>query len=368
MDATPTSPTVAEHCSERQEEQRSAEARVVDAAGDERTQPLPADLQVALWARCLHDGAPGLVEVAAGRRAEDGALRMRSRSDRGRYPPAGDQAALVRLAREHRERGDEVFCTPLTRGHPLPGRAGKVTRGAVCWVDIDEPEGVERLRRFPHRPHLVVWSGSGGAHAYWRLASNVSAEEVEALNRKLCGPLLSDLASTDRARIMRLPGTYNAKAGRPCVVAYLDLARPAFAAEELGAGFDDPDPPPPPPDAGSLRRRVERLRTDGAKSVPPPEYFRLLAGVGAPDGGGLIPCPLPGHEEEIASCMVYAEANQGWTCFGCGRGGTIYDLASLVQGGPSGRALRGEEFNLARRFVRERLGGRATWLSRRSEA
>nr|MBA2257175.1 hypothetical protein [Thermoleophilaceae bacterium] len=275
------------------------------------------------------------------------------------YPPAGDQAALVRLARTHRERGDEVFCTPLTRGHPLPGRAGKVTRGAVCWVDIDEPEGVERLRRFPHLPHLVVRSGSGGAHAYWRLASNVAAEGVEALNRNLCGPLLGDLASTDRARIMRLPGTHNAKAGRPCLIAYLDLARPGFAVEELGAGLEDPDPPPPPPDPGSVRHRAERLRADGADSVSPPEYFRILAGVDAPDGGGLIPCPLPDHEEQIASCMVYPEADQGWTCFGCGRGGTIYDLASLVDGGPSGRTLRGEEFRRARAMVRGRFQARS---------
>jgi hypothetical protein len=47
-----------------------------------------------------------------------------------------------------------------------------------------------------------------------------------------------------------------------------------------------------------------------------------------------VRCPLPDHA--YASCQVYAEAEQGWWCFGCARGGHIYDLASLLLGGPWG--------------------------------
>lgn len=50
--------------------------------------------------------------------------------------------------------------------------------------------------------------------------------------------------------------------------------------------------------------------------------------------------------------MVWAEPERGWWCFGCGRGGGIYDLGSLLAGGPCGAALQGEEF----RRVREGLG------------
>jgi hypothetical protein len=62
-------------------------------------------------------------------------------------------------------------------------------------------------------------------------------------------------------------------------------------------------------------------------------------------------CPLPDHDDAYASCQVYAEAEQGWWCFGCQRGGRIYDLASLLAGGAWGRDLRGEAFKVTRELV-----------------
>jgi signal transduction histidine kinase len=59
-----------------------------------------------------------------------------------------------------------------------------------------------------------------------------------------------------------------------------------------------------------------------------------------------VACPLPDHDDAYAyayaSCQVYAEAEQGWWCFGCQRG-RIYDLASLLSGGAWGRELRGRD-------------------------
>jgi hypothetical protein len=46
----------------------------------------------------------------------------------------------------------------------------------------------------------------------------------------------------------------------------------------------------------------------------------------------------------------------GWCCFGCQRGGRIYDLASLLAGGAWGRDLRGEAFRSARELVAAALG------------
>src|SRR5215218_9759776 len=149
------------------------------ADGARRAEPLTPGEHVALYARCLHEGQPGLVELAAGRRTREGKLRMRRRDDPARYPRAGDQAALVALARAHVAAGEEVFCTPLTRAVARPGSA-PVQSGQAAWVDLDEREALERLRAFAHRPHLVVWSGSGGAHAYWRLAGRVPGEQIEA--------------------------------------------------------------------------------------------------------------------------------------------------------------------------------------------
>lgn len=97
--------------------------------------------------------------------------------------------------------------------------------------------------------------------------------------------------------------------------------------------------------AGRQRLRSEgRLRDDGfglqrerLLSIPPPEYFLALADR-EPLGNHKVECPL--HEERTRSCHVYPAAEKGWHCFGCGRGGTIYDLA----GGLWGLPLRGRPF------------------------
>jgi len=67
-----------------------------------------------------------------------------------------------------------------------------------------------------------------------------------------------------------------------------------------------------------------------------------------------VRCPF--HEESIPSCFVYGEVGRGWWSYCCGVGGGPYDLASLLGGGPSGRALRGAVFGHARRQLGRALG------------
>ena len=71
----------------------------------------------------------------------------------------------------------------------------------------------------------------------------------------------------------------------------------------------------------------------------------MFARVDVPVGGRVS---LPASH---ASCHVFAEAERGWWCFLCARGGRIYDLASLLEGGAWGRDLRGEAFWQLRRIV-----------------
>jgi hypothetical protein len=85
---------------------------------------------------------------------------------------------------------------------------------------------------------------------------------------------------------------------------------------------------------------------------------RVLATCGLPDGGGIVRCPLPSDDDAYASCQVYADAEQGWWCFGCVRGGRIYDLASLLTGGAWGASLRGEAFCSVREMVAATVRGR----------
>jgi hypothetical protein len=325
----------------------ASELRYADGA--RRAEPLTPDQQVALYARCLHEGQPGLVEVAAGQRKPDGCMRMRRRDDPGHYPAAGDQAALAALVRRHRAAGEEVFATPLTRREPRPG-ASAVDAGQVVWIDIDDPTSLDELRAFAHRPHLVVWSGSGGAHAYWRLADRVCAETIEDANRRLCHALGGDPSSTDRARLMRLPGTVNHKAGAWSRIAWLDLASPGVGVDSLIANLEDPTPP----SGGRAALRSTPIHHDDELArVPPPEYFRALTGLDVPDRGGYVLCPV--HDERTPSCRVWPDPDQGWHCFGCRHGGSVYDLASLLDGGPHGAALRGEDFKRVKQHVRERL-------------
>jgi hypothetical protein len=81
--------------------------------------------------------------------------------------------------------------------------------------------------------------------------------------------------------------------------------------DQVRRAIVDPEPP-----------RPVRVRANGPPAIEeldlidPPSYFRALAGVEVADGG-MIPCPLPDHEDSHASCQVFEEAARGWWCYGC---------------------------------------------------
>ena len=72
--------------------------------------------------------------------------------------------------------------------------------------------------------------------------------------------------------------------------------------------------------------------------------------------GGLVLCPA--HDEQHPSCSVGVSSDHGWKCHAgsCGAGGAIYDLASVLLGGPWGPQLRGEAFKRARAYVIDVFG------------
>ena len=39
-------------------------------------------------------------------------------------------------------------------------------------------------------------------------------------------------------------------------------------------------------------------------------------------------CPF--HTDTTPSLHAYEEPDRGWYCYGCGRGGSVYDLAALL--------------------------------------
>jgi hypothetical protein len=51
-----------------------------------------------------------------------------------------------------------------------------------------------------------------------------------------------------------------------------------------------------------------------------------------------VSCPF--HTDATPSLHVYPEPGRGWYCYGCGRGGSVYDLAALLWSiSPSGRGF-----------------------------
>lgn len=71
--------------------------------------------------------------------------------------------------------------------------------------------------------------------------------------------------------------------------------------------------------------------------IPAAMYVEALTGIEVPKRGGAIRCPLPDHDDHSPSFAVFRD---GWRCYGCGKSGTIYDLAAVLWGiHPRGRGF-----------------------------
>jgi DNA primase len=77
-------------------------------------------------------------------------------------------------------------------------------------------------------------------------------------------------------------------------------------------------------------------------------YFERLTGLRVGRSGKLH-CLF--HDDRSPSLHVYREPERGWYCFGCQRGGSVYDLAALL----FGRGTRGRYFVELRRELEQRL-------------
>jgi hypothetical protein len=366
----------------------------------------------------LHRHTRGYVELAAGKRSAKGKLRIYTRQHPDHFLPGGLTDAswrrpLLELAGEHHERGDEVFLGMAPR---IARRAGKeeVHWTRCLWMDIDLPGHQQQvddlLARFP--AHLEIESAGGASeapehrhrHLVWLLDRAVPArtvtdrhgreylnarevrqpqgpkgrfklvgyraldtgrvitnartvEWIERWNMRLIHRLgytlrdgervtIADKLCQERARVLRLAGTINGKTGRYARIVRIDLNLAPYAPQALIGGL--PDPPRSQP----VRKRDLRARKyDAYRLIPTSVYFPLITGEDLPHLGK-IRCPSPTHEDREASCSV---SEYVWFCHACQAGGTIYDLASLMKGGPTRDALVAskEWFRTASEHVRE---------------
>jgi hypothetical protein len=331
-------------------------------------------LQIGL----LHQDTEGLIEVAAGVR-RDGRLQITTRRQADHFLPGGGSSgdgwrqAVLELAARHADRGEEVFLAPAAR-YTRRGDKHAVFASRWLWVDVDQPGQLHALWAvLAERPcHLLLESGgSGGVHAYWKLTHPLPAtravpgtgellEPIERANLRIVHrlgvgedgkPNVADPACVERSRVMRLAGTVNGKTGTCARIIEADLQLPPYPIEQLVGDLPDPA-------SGVSRRRGPQGQSrDPYKRISPPAYFEKLAGIVVPRDG-LVSCPAPGHVDRNPSCSVGSSPDQGWCCHsgGCGARGAIYDLASVLLGGPWGHELRGEAFKRARAYVADAFG------------
>ncbi|RKQ90840.1 hypothetical protein C8N24_0655 [Solirubrobacter pauli] len=344
------------------------------------TGELPAARHRSLQLGLLHEATSELVELTPGTRRADGVLHVDRRRDAVHYLAGGGSGTSdwLRALLAHADRivsgdyaragagerpSEEVFVGVAPRTRPT-GARDAVDATRWLWLDVDRPDALGSVWSFlAERPcHLLIASGgSGGVHAYWKLTEplpahwerpdGVETEPIERAHQRIIhalGEEVADPRCAERSRLMRLAGTINHKSGRWAHILEADLALEPYDAEDLVG--DLPDSP------GWTSKPPTRATGDGSgdpyKQIPPPEYFKRLAGLDVPRGG-LVSCPVPQHRDRHPSCKVGTLAKQGWCCHSasCGARGAIYDLASVLIGGPWGPQLRGAAFARARAHV-----------------
>jgi hypothetical protein len=237
------------------------------------------------------------------------------------HSAAGAARFILRLARR-----TDVYVGAALRGRRGGGRDA-IERAHLAFIEIDSPDADQRLSAFAHPATMVIASGTPGhLHAYWTLRDTVDVAGLERANRRLAHRLGGDLASVDAARILRPPGSLNHKDDPPTRVQLLKL-EPArrYTVEQLADGLPDP-PGRIAHGADRSGRHDRRYPLDRALlAIPADEYARTLTGR-EPNRAGKLACPF--HDDHDPSLQLYEDGS--WYCFGCRRGGSIYDFASLL--------------------------------------
>jgi hypothetical protein len=297
-----------------------------------------------------HDRLERYLDVLFGRARLSTLIELRWRVPGGmgqRFVAVRDHGSLTPLIARLAPRCD-VYVGVLPRWRPAGGRGAVVGDCRTVWVDLDSDSAARALQPVEPSPTVVVASGGAGhLHAYWPLRRAAPPPVIERANRRLAWALGGDLASADAARILRPPHTVNHVRGHaPVRLVAQEASGPCRLADLVG-GLSDP---PVSMSRQSRSRSARRAAGDPLLALAPERYVSALTGerVGR---ARKVHCPL--HPDRTPSLHVYEDPARGWFCFGCRRGGSVYDLAGALwlTRPSSGARLRGPGFL----WVRERL-------------
>jgi len=290
----------------------------------------------------VHPGLQGLVAhlvALAGQAEGHELLELRYRRTSGGmgqrfFPVARPDAAATAAFTLGRRTDVYLGACPRARRE---GTRDAITWAWTLWADLDGPAAVEALKSFAPAPAIVVRSGTANnCHAYWPLAAPLAPDALEQANRRLATALGADLASIDAARVLRPPGTLNFKTDPPALVAVEAFTGERFNTWELLACLPALEPASGPRRAQAPRRAPRRV-DDPLRILEPAVYVAALTGQKV-TRDRKVSCPF--HRDRTPSLHVYETPEDGWFCFGCRCGGTVYDLGA----GVFGLSTRGREF------------------------
>jgi CHC2 zinc finger/RepB DNA-primase from phage plasmid len=267
------------------------------------------------------------------------------------YPTEFPDRAVSAILRAGRNRDVYIGAAPRARTHG--GRAAIASLTTV-WIDADTPDAIAQLDAFTPAPSILVATGRG-RHAYWLLKRPVDVDTGEHANLRLAHHLAADTSCFDAARILRPPHSTNFQHQPPRPVRLLRLAA---SERHVLASITDGLPALAEDSSATRATRAPRDGRAARSAVGDPllelePAFYVSALLGVPIGRDRkVSCPF--HADEHPSLHVYPTAAQGWHCFSCRRGGTVYDLAGEL----TGMQTRGVQFLHLRALLRERLLGR----------
>lgn len=205
----------------------------------------------------------------------------------------------------------------------LQGTRDACGAGRAVWCDYDQ---LDRTPLWSLEPSAIVGTSPGKYQAYWLLDfPQTNLDEIEAINRAIARVDAGDIQATDRARVLRLPGSRNQKyPDRPLVtLQHWDPTR-RYSFHELRLHY--------PLVAEQIHSR--RPRTRDASSGWLSLVFDAVADFLEKNGyrprltGDHLTSLCPLHDDRRPSLSVHAE--RGWFCHaGCG-GGRLTRLAHLL--------------------------------------
>lgn len=187
-------------------------------------------------------------------------IELRSFDDNSRSRAQAEFGRTIEDFQDHCEIWDKpgrgmYFGCATRLSDKRKGDAAHCVEVPAVWGDIDvyeigrtKEEAIEALNAFHMPPTLVIDSG-GGVQAFWMLTEPATvaddADDLKAALREIARVFCGDPKVVDLARVMRLPGTINAKAkhgGEVRIAALLSDNAREYELSDLIEGLSEAQP------------------------------------------------------------------------------------------------------------------------------